>query len=90
MRSVKRLCRAIEQLDNIVIENDYKADCDFSSYSLEELKAKGQELWEQSRQEDPDGYRRFNEWLNGKSLDELVKLYGKLVASDFESEIILP
>jgi len=84
MRSVKRLCRAIEQLDNIVIEDESQTDYDFSNYSLEELRAKGEELWEESRQEDPEGYRNFNKWLNGKSLDDLVKLYGKLVASDFE------
>jgi hypothetical protein len=84
MRSVKRLCRAIEQLDDVVIENNPQAHYDFSNYSLEELRAKGEELWEQSRQEDPDGYRRFNEWLNGKSLDDLVKLYGELVASEFD------
>jgi hypothetical protein len=65
-------------------ENDYQADCDFSNYSLEELKAEGEELWEQSRQEDPDGYRRFNDWLNGKSLDDLIKLYSEVVASDFD------
>ena len=65
-------------------ENDYQADCDFSSYSLQDLRAKGEELWEQSRQQDPDGYRKFNEWLNSKSFDDLVKLYGELVASDFD------
>ena len=65
-------------------ENKYQAHYDFSNYSLEELRAEGEELWEQSRQEDPDGYRRFNDWLNGKSLDDLVKLYGELVASDFD------
>ena len=71
-------------MDNNVIENDYKADCDFSSYSLEELKAKGDELWEQSTQEDPDYYRRLNEWLESKPLEELVKLYSEVVASDFD------
>ena len=65
-------------------ENDYKADCDFSNYSPEELKAEGQELWERSRQQDPDGYRKFNEWLKGKSLEDLVKLYGELIARDFD------
>jgi len=84
MTSVKRLCRAIEQLDNIVIEDESQTHYDFSDYSLEELRAKGEELWEQSRQEDPDGYRRFNEWLNSKSLDDLIKAYGELVASDFD------
>jgi hypothetical protein len=84
MRSVKRLCRAIEQLDNIVIEDESQTDYDFSNYSLKELRAKGEELWEESRQEDPDGYSKFNEWLESKSLEELVKLYGELVASDFE------
>jgi hypothetical protein len=84
MRSVKRLCRAIEQLDNIVIEDESQTDYDFSNYSLEELKAEGQRLWEKSRQEDPERYRRLDEWLDSKSLDELVKLYGELVASDFD------
>ena len=84
MRSVKRLCRAIEQLDNNVIEDESQTDYDFSNHSLEELKAEGEELWEQSRQEDPDGYRKFNEWLNGKSLDDLIKLYGEVVARDFD------
>jgi len=84
MRSVKRLCRAIEQLDNIVIEDESQTDYDFSNYSLEELKAEGEELWEQSRQEDPEGYRNFNEWLNSKSLDDLIKLYGEVVARDFD------
>ena len=42
MRSVKGLCRAIEQLDNIVIENNSQIDYDFSNYSLEEF---GQALW---------------------------------------------
>jgi len=84
MRSIKRLCRAIEQFDDVVIEDNPQADYNFSDYSLEELRAKGEELWERSRQQDPDGYRNFNEWLNGKSLEELVKLYGKLVASDFD------
>ena len=65
-------------------ENDYKADCDFSNHSLEELKAEGEELWERSRQQDPDGYRKFNEWLERKSLEDLIKLYGKLVARDFD------
>ena len=65
-------------------ESKYQADYNFSSYSLQELRAKGEELWEQSRQEDPDGYRKFNEWLEGKSLEDLVKLYAELVASDFE------
>jgi hypothetical protein len=58
-------------------ENDSQDDYGFSNHSLEEL-------WERSRQEDPDGYRRLNEWLESKSLDDLVKLYGELVASDFE------
>ena len=84
MRSIKRLCRAIEQLDNNVIENESQTDCDFSNHSLEELKAEGDELWERSRQQDPDGYRRLNEWLKGKSLDDLVKLYSELVARDFD------
>jgi len=84
MRSVKRLCRAIEQLDNIVIEDESQTDYDFSNHSLEELKAEGEELWEQSRQEDPDGYRRYNEWLNRKSLDDLIKLYGELATREFE------
>jgi len=48
------------------------------------LKAEGEELWERSRQQDPDGYRKFNEWLESKSLEDLVKLYGELVASDFD------
>ena len=65
-------------------ENDYQADCDFSSYSLQDLRAKGEELWEQSRQQDPDGYSNFNEWLESKSLEDLVKLYSELVASDFD------
>ena len=65
-------------------ENHYQADCDFSNYSLEELKAEGEELWERSRQQDPDGYSKFNERLETKSLEDLVKLYGELVASDFE------
>ena len=65
-------------------ENDYQADCDFSNYSLDELKAEGDELWEQSRQEDPDGCSKFNEWLKSKSLDDLIKLYGELVARDFD------
>ena len=65
-------------------ENHYQADCDFSNYSLEELKAEGEKLWEESRQEDPDGYRNFNEWLESKSLEDLVKLYSELVASDFD------
>ena len=65
-------------------ENHYQADCDFSNHSLEELKAEGEELWEKSRQEDPDSYRKFNEWLNSKSLDDLIKLYGELVARDFD------
>ena len=84
MRSVKRLYRAIEQLDNNVIEHDYQPDYNFSNYSLEELKAEGDELWERSRQEDPDGYRRLNEWLESKSLEDLVKLYGELIARDFD------
>lgn len=84
MRSVKRLYRAIEQLDNNVIEHDYQPDYNFSNYSLEELKAEGDELWERSRQEDPDGYRRLNEWLKSKSLDDLIKLYGEVVARDFD------
>jgi hypothetical protein len=84
MRSVKRLCRAIEQLDNIVIEDESQTDYDFSNYSLEELKAEENKLWEKSRQEDPDGYRRFNEWLKSKSLDDLIKIYGELVARDFD------
>ena len=84
MRSVKRLCRAIEQLDNNVIEHDYQPDYNFSNYSLEELKAEGEELWEKSRQQDPDGYRRLNEWLKSKSLDDLIKLYGEVVARDFD------
>ena len=84
MRSIKRLCRAIEQLDNIVIEDDYQPDYNFSNYSLEELKGEGEELWERSRQQDPDGYRNFNEWLNSKSLDDLIRLYGELVARDFD------
>ena len=84
MRSVKRLCRAIEQLDNIVIEDESQTDYDFSNYSLEELKAEGNKLWEKSRQEDPEGYRNFNEWLNSKSLDDLIKLYGEVVARDFD------
>ena len=84
MRSVKRLCRAIEQLDNIVIEDESQTDCDFSNHSLDELKAEGEKLWEQSRQEDPDGYRRLDEWLESKSLEDLVKLYGELVTSDFD------
>ena len=41
-------------------ENNSQTDYDFSNYSLEELRAKGQELWEQSRQKDPEGYRNFN------------------------------
>jgi len=84
MRSVKRLCRAIEQLDNNVREDESQTDYDFSNHSLEELKVEGEELWEQSRQEDPDGYSKFNEWLNDKSLEELVKLYSELVARDFD------
>jgi hypothetical protein len=84
MRSVKRLCRAIEQLDNIVIEDESQTDYDFSNYSLEELRAKGDKLWEESRQQDPDGYRNFNEWLESKLLEDLVKLYGELVARDFD------
>ena len=84
MRSIKRLCRAIEQLDNNVIENESQTDYDFSNHSLEELKAEGDELWERSRQQDPDGYRRLNEWLKGNSLDDLVKLYSELVARDFD------
>jgi len=64
-------------------ENNPQAHYDFSNYSLEELKAEGDELWERSRQQDPDGYRKFNEWLERKSLDDLVKLYGELIASDF-------
>ena len=84
MRSVKRLCRAIEQFDDVVIEDNPQAHYDFSKYSLEELRAEGDELWEKSRQEDPDGYRRFNEWLKSKSLDDLIKLYGELVARDFD------
>jgi len=84
MRSVKRLCRAIEQLDDVVIENNSQADYNFSNYSLEELKAEGEELWERSRQEDPERYRRLDEWLDSKSLDNLVKLYGEVVASDFD------
>ena len=65
-------------------ENKYQTDCDFSSYSLQELRAKGEELWKQSRQVNPDYYRKLNQWLKSKSLDELVKLYGELVTSDFE------
>ena len=65
-------------------ENHYQADCDFSNYSPEELKAEGQELWERSRQQDPNGCSKFNEWLESKSLDDLVKLYSELVASDFD------
>ena len=84
MRSIKRLCRAIEQFDDVVIEDNPQAHYDFSKYSLEELRAEGEELWERSRQQDPDGYSKFNEWLNSKSLEDLVKLYGELVASDFE------
>jgi len=84
MRSVKRLCRAIEQLDDVVIENNSQADYNFSNYSLEKLKAEGEELWERSRQEDPERYRRLDEWLDSKSLDNLVKLYGEVVASDFD------
>ena len=84
MRSIKRLCRAIEQLDDVVIENNSQADYNFSNHSLEELKAEGEELWERPRQEDPDGYRKFNEWLERKSLEELVKLYSELVARDFD------
>lgn len=85
MRSIKRLCRAIEKLDNNVIENDYQPDYNFSNYSLEELKAEGEELWERSRQQDPDGYSKFNEWLNSKSLDDLIKLYGELATREFEA-----
>jgi hypothetical protein len=48
------------------------------------LKAEGEELWERSRQQDPDYYRRLNEWLESKSLNDLVKLYGELVARDFD------
>ena len=84
MRSIKRLCRAIEQLDNNVIEHDYQPDYNFSNYSLEELKAEGEELWEKSRQQEPDGYRRLNESLKSKSLDDLIKLYGEVVARDFD------
>jgi hypothetical protein len=84
MRSIKRLCRAIEQFDDVVIEDNPQAHYDFSKYSLEELKAEGEELWEQSRQEDPDYYRRLDEWLDSKSLEDLVKLYGELVARDFD------
>ena len=71
-------------MDNIVVESDYEPDCNFSNYSLEELKAEGQRLWEQSTQENPDYYRRLGEWLESKSLKELVKLYGGLATSDFE------
>lgn len=84
MRSIKRLCRAIEQFDDVVIEDNPQAHYDFSKYSLEELRAKGQELWERSRQQDPDGYSKFNEWLESKSLDDLIKLYSELVARDFD------
>jgi hypothetical protein len=84
MRSIKRLCRAIEQLDNNVREDESQTDYDFSNHSLEELKAEGEKLWEKSRQEDPDGCSKFNEWLESKSLDDLVKLYSELVASDFD------
>ena len=84
MRSIKRLCRAIEQFDDVVIEDNPQAHYDFSNYSLEELRAEGEELWERSRQQDPDYYHRLNQWLESKSLDELVKLYGELVTSDFE------
>jgi hypothetical protein len=80
-----------KELKNIFInhptddkENKSQTDYNFSSYSLQELRAKGEELWEQSRQEDPDGYRKFNEWLESKSLEDLVKLYGELVARDFD------
>ena len=66
------------------IENNSQTDYDFSNYSLDELKAKGEELWEQSTQEDPDYYCKYNEWLESKSLEELVKLYGELATSDFE------
>jgi hypothetical protein len=65
-------------------ENKYQTDCDFSNHSLEELKAEGEELWERSRQEDPERYRRLDEWLDSKSLDNLVKLYGEVVTSDFD------
>ena len=65
-------------------ENDSQHDYGFSNHSLEELKAEGDELWERSRQQDPDGYRKFNEWLKGKSLEDLVKLYGELIARDFD------
>jgi hypothetical protein len=65
-------------------ENDSQDGYGFSNHSLEELKAEREELWERSRQQDPDGYSKFNEWLESKSLEDLVKLYGELVASDFE------
>lgn len=65
-------------------ENDSQDNYGFSNHSLEELKAEGHRLWEESRQQNPDRYSKFNEWLESKSLEELVKLYGKLVASDFD------
>jgi hypothetical protein len=65
-------------------ENNSQTDYDFSNYSLEELKAEGDELWERSRKQDPDDYRRLNEWLKSKSLDDLIKLYGEIVARDFD------
>ena len=65
-------------------ENDSQHDYDFSNHSLEELKGEGEELWERSRQQNPDGYRKLNEWLNSKSLDDLIKLYGEVVARDFD------
>ena len=68
-------------------ENDSQDDHDFSNYSLDELRAKGEQLWEESRQEDPEGYRNFNEWLNSKSLDDLIKLYGEVVARDFDVSV---
>jgi hypothetical protein len=65
-------------------KNNPQDDYGFSNHSLDELKAEGEELWERSRQEIPDYYRRLYEWLESKSLEDLVKLYGELVASDFE------
>ena len=65
-------------------ENDSQDDYNFSNHSLEELKVEGEKMWERSRRENPDYYRRLDEWLESKSLDDLVKLYGELVASDFE------
>jgi len=51
-------------------ENNSQTDYEFSNYSLEELRAKGDELWERSRQQDPYYYHKLNQWLKSKSLDE--------------------